>query len=136
MLNFTGFDKIVAILHDRLQKYDESIEVVTTAEGTHFPLVVVTDIDTQSVNRTYGDIESYSMLSVQVDIYARQKRVGTNILSGRMITHDIASQVDHILSSLGMKRSSARTVQNEDASISRYVMVYTVIQNDKRSYFM
>ena len=136
MLNFTGFDKVVAILNDRLQQYDSSIEVSTTAEGTHFPLVVVNDINSQSVNRTYGNIESYSMLSVQVDIYARQKRVGTNTLSGRMITHDIASKVDHILSSLGMKRSSARTVQNEDASISRYVMVYTVIQNDKRNYFM
>lgn len=136
MLNFTGFDKVVAILNDRLQQYDSSIEVSTTAEGTHFPLVVVNDINSQSVNRTYGNIESYSMLSVQVDIYARQKRVGTKTLSGRMITHDIASKVDDILSSLGMKRSSSRTIQNEDASISRFVMIYTVIQNDTRNYFV
>lgn len=136
MLNLKGFDKVLSVLNERLRKYDSSIEVATTPEGTRFPLVVVTDIENQSVNRTYGGIESYSVLSIQVDIYARQKTFKNITYSGRNITRKIACEVDYILTECGLKRTSSRAVQNADRSIDRYVMTYTVLQNDNKNYFV
>lgn len=137
MLNFNGFERVYQTLVTELKKYDENIEVATTAEGTNLPLVVVEDIDYRSVNRTYGGIESYSSLSVQVNIYARQKRIKNVTLSGRKIAHDIACEVDDILTNkLGMNRTSSRSLSTMDESIYRYVMIYEVLQNDSKNYFI
>lgn len=137
MLNFNGFERVYQTLVTELKKYDENIEVATTTEGTNLPLVVVEDIDYRSVNRTYGGIESYSSLSIQVNIYARQKRIKNVTLSGRKIVHDIACEVDDILTNkLGMNRTSSRSLSTMDESIYRYVMIYEVLQNDSKNYFI
>lgn len=136
MLNFNGFDTVVLALNEYMSEKHPKVEVCTTAEGEHFPKIVVEDIETQSVNRTLGGMESYSLISVQVSIYAPQMTVGNTVYSGRNITRQLASEVEYVLGDLcGMNRTSSRPVQNADRNIDRYVMVYTALQNDKKNLF-
>lgn len=138
MMNTKGFDAVF----DRLCSYIEEnsifndTDISTTKEGDFYPKIVVSDIQNSVTSKTTGGIETHSLIGIELNIYAKAKKVDNKMYSGRSITRSLAETCDKVLGDLcGMTRVTARGMDNADPTIDRYIMRYNATQNDQRNFF-
>lgn len=137
-MNTMGFDAAFEKLREYIHEKSSFgvVDVSKTKEGETYPKIVVSDIENSLIGKTSGGIETHSLIGMEINIYAKTKKVDGKVCSGRSITRALSLLVDDVLSDIcGMERVTARSMDNADPSIDRFIMRYNATQNDQRNYF-
>lgn len=137
MINKSGFDCVFESIQQHLTLHSINSPVIkTTPTGDIYPLVVVDDADNPNVARTTDGIDSISLVGIEINIYAKEKTVGTKKMSGRSIAIELRGLIDEVCTDMyGMKRIMCKPTPNIDNAIYRITMRYNAKQNDNRSFF-
>ena len=137
-MNTNGFDKVYDTIKTVVLNNSEigDVNISTTTEGSKYPKIVVSDIENSIASKTTGNMESISLIGIEINIYAKTKKVNGSIYTGRMQTRHLAKLVDVAVSDIcGMSRITARAIDNADPQIDRYIMRYNGYQHDQRGFF-
>lgn len=137
-MNTNGFDRVYDTIKTVVLNNSEigDVNISTTTEGSKYPKIVVSDIENSIASRTTGNMESISLIGIEINIYAKTKKVNGSIYTGRMQTRHLAKLVDAAVSDIcGMSRITARSIDNADPQIDRYIMRYNGYQHDQRGFF-
>lgn len=137
MLNSGGFEAVYHDLKEHLENNSEYCpDVNTTLDGDIFPKVVIDEADNSLINKDRMNVDSVSLLSLKIDIYAKSKTVKTKKMAGRSIARELRNLCSEICEDkYHMRRMLCKPTPNVDTNIYRITMMYTKKQSDTRCHF-
>lgn len=138
MIKHTVFDNVLSTLNDAFMDYDYEVDLTTTPDGDYFPRIVVEELENSSLQKDNMGIVSLSVIGIRIEIYAKARRKGTSMISGRSIACELSDVCAYVCEEIyKLKRTTCKPTPNIDDSIYKITMIYNTKQSDTgRSLFM
>jgi len=119
------------------KKISYVVKVKDTPSGTDFPLVIIQRILSNQPKKDFGNINSFSTQTYEIDIYAKSKTVGTTTYSARTIAVEIEDVIyEYMSGELGATCTYVGPTPNVDTDVYRITMRFTKTSNDRRNRFI
>lgn len=134
----TLFDQIKDNLKTYIGENSAYSPLVTkNATSNVFPKVVIKKADDRENRADTQRFNVISTLTIEIDIYAQDKTVGTKKLSGMTIANEIEEHIKKLMGEYyGFKRIFDQPTPNIDNTVYRITMRYNVNVNERLNQFI
>lgn len=132
------FDEIKKALKEYLDKNSIYAPFVTTvATNQKYPKVVIEKVDDRELESDIQRLNIFSIINIELNIYAKDMTQGTKTLSGRTVATEIEENIKMFMGNIcGFKRTLDKPTPNIDTSIYRITMRYQIKVSDTRKYIL
>ena len=132
------FEEVRKGLSTYLKENSDYEPLITTIVSTDkYPKVVISKADDRESKSDTFRRNVISDLVFEIDIYAKDKVVGNETISSRIIATELEDFTKRYMGDMcGFKRTLDKPTPNIDTTIYRITMRYSASYNDKRNVFL